>query len=316
MSDPLSEGTAAARVPAPPAADAPRRGVRSVGVALQWSALRVEVEPLTGEVTVDGDLGGGGCSPADEAALECALGLGEAWDVPVIAACVGPPEAEELLRTALAAGAARAVLVEPPVAAREADAVPGALDALPAETVADALAGVLADAAVVCCGDRGLDRGSGAVPAFLAARLGAAQALGCVSVAPTRPGELRAERRLDGGRRELLRVTAPAVVSVETGAARLRRASLPGVLAARTAPVGREAVEPPPASAVRAAWTRQRPYRPRASVLGAPSSGSVRDRILELTGALTPGEPPRRIEAGAEEAAEAILDQLHAWGYR
>ena len=301
--------------PVPPVAAGVAAGARSIGVALQWSALRVEVEPLTGAVGVDRELGGGGLSPADEAALECALGLGEAWGVPVVAACVGPPEAEELLRTALAAGAARAVLVEVPAAAREADAVPGALDALPAPSVAATLAEVLAGSAVVCCGDRGLDRGSGAVPAFLAASLGAAQALGCISLAPERPGELRAVRRLDGGRRELLRVRAPAVVSVEAGAARLRRASLPGVLTARTALLERADVVSAPAGATRAVWTRQRPYRPRASTLAAPASASVRDRILQLTGTLTPGDPPRRIEVGAEEAAEAILDQLHAWGF-
>ena len=36
---------------------------------------------------------------------------------------------------------------------------------------------------------------------------------------------------------------------------------------------------------------------------------------LALTGALVERTPPRRIEFDAPEAAEAILEQLRAWGY-
>ena len=54
----------------------------------------------------------------------------------------------------------------------------------PSAVVATAIAAVLGAARItsVWCGDHSLDRGSGAVPAFLAAELGSAQALGLVDV--------------------------------------------------------------------------------------------------------------------------------------
>ena len=49
----------------------------------------------------------------DLAALEHALRLAQRWDAQVVAATVGPGEAEAMLRDALAAGAAEALRVEP-----------------------------------------------------------------------------------------------------------------------------------------------------------------------------------------------------------
>ena len=58
------------------------------------------------------------------------------------------------------------------------------------------------------------------------------------------------------------------------------------------------------------------PYRPRARVLSPPPSElDARGRILVLTGALSDREPPRTLTLEAEEAADALLDQLRAWGY-
>ncbi len=53
---------------------------------------------------------------------------------------------------------------------------------LTSSAVAAAIAGIAAGAQWVVCGDVSADRGSGAVPAFLAAELDAAQALGLVGV--------------------------------------------------------------------------------------------------------------------------------------
>lgn len=277
---------------------ATRAGGPLVGVALKWAPLRVEVDPLSGTVDVDPRFAG--ASAADKAALEWALRLAEAWGGQVVAVSAGPAESEGLLRQALAAGAAAAVRcpLEPEA---------------PSERVAAALAGPLAGAAVVVCGDASADRGSGAVPAFLAAELGAAQALGLVTLEMEATGVVRAERRLDGGRRERLRVRAPAVLSVEGAAARLRRAPLPSVLRARTTTMTE--VSPPPAA--RAPWpARRSPYRPRPKAVPRPDSRlPARARTLALTGALEERTPPRTVTADPEEAAKLILDQLRAWGY-
>ena len=167
----------------------------------------------------------------------------------------------------------------------------------------------------MCCGDWSLDRGSGSVPAFLAAELGAAQALGLVAVTPGATPSLVAERRLDRGRRERLTVPLPAVISLEGGSVRLRRAPLAAVLAAGSAPI--EVVTPPSLAAEgRVRTERTGPYRPRARARVAPAGdASPRDRILALTGALDATEPARTVSADPEAAADLILDQLRSWGY-
>ena len=119
------------------------------------------------------------------------------------------------VREAIAAGATSAVRVD-------------ASTELDSQVVAVALAEHLGDRDLVVCGDYSLDRGTGSVPAFLAGELSMAQALGLLEVGVDRDdaGALRVVRRLDGGRREILDVTPPAVLSVEGSAASLRRASL------------------------------------------------------------------------------------------
>lgn len=266
-----------------------------IGACLKWVERRPEVDPLTGEVGTDPRTSG--ASEADQAALEWALRLAEAWDDEVVAVTAGPAGAEAVLREALAAGAARAVRVDLPGGA-------------PSEAVAAGLAGALPGADVVVCGDWSLDRGSGAVPAFVAAHLGAAQALGLVEIAPGEAGHVDAERRLDGGRRERVAAAAPMVLSVE-GRLRLRRAPLEGVLAARDAAI---AVRPGPPVPEHLP-VRTAPYRPRARVLPAPRAASARERVLALSGALVDRTPPEQVVLDPEAAADRILAQLRAWGY-
>ncbi len=273
----------------------------TVVACLKWVDHRPDVDPLTGAVLTDWRTSG--MSDADRAALEWALRLGTAWGSPVLAVTAGPQEADAVLVEALSAGAARAVRVDL------------AVDA-PSEVVARALGGAFgATPSAVVCGVWSLDRGSGSVPAFLAAELGAAQALGLVSLASTGsvPGRaLLAERRLDRGARERLRVPLPAVCSVEGGSARLRRASLPSVLSARGTRV--EVVPGPPA--VARTPLQSGPFRPRARQLPAPASPSARERVLALTGVLSDREPPQTLVLDPGAAADELLARLASWGYR
>jgi len=132
-----------------------------IAAVLKWVDLRPDVDPLEGTVRHDDRTSG--FSLADAAALECALLLGEAWQLPVAAITAGPPGAQAVLRDAAAFGPRRLVLVTADIDA-------------PSEAIAEALAPLLDGAAVVCCGDYSADRGSGSVPAFLAHQLEAAQA--------------------------------------------------------------------------------------------------------------------------------------------
>jgi electron transfer flavoprotein beta subunit len=271
-----------------------------VAVCVKWADLRPEVDPLTGEVT--DDVRFFDASDADKGALEWGLRLAEAWDATLTVVTAGPAGADGVLREALALGADEALRVDL------------ALDR-PSEHVAAALAAALHDADLVLCGVHSVDRGSGSVPAIVAGRLAARQALGAIAVEPSGIGELVVDRRLDFGRRERLRVRVPAVVSLEGGLAPLRRAPLAAVLKARTAPIA--VVDPglaPRRGTVRV--EHRRPYRPRARVLPAPDpSAPVTDRIVALTGALSERTPPRKVTAEPDEAAAAIVEQLRTWGY-
>ena len=269
-----------------------------IAAVLKWVDLRPDVDPLEGTVRHDDRTSG--FSLADAAALECALLLGEAWQLPVAAITAGPPGAQAVLRDAAAFGPRRLVLI-----AADIDA--------PSEAIAEALAPLLDGAAVVCCGDYSADRGSGSVPAFLAHQLEAAQALGLTGLTPRTPGCLIAQRRLDGGRREHLQVTAPAVISVEPGAARLRRASLSGLLAAREAVI--EVAEGAVTHGSRVQVMSTAPYRPRPKMLPPPHDPLPRARLLALTGALTERTPPRVVRASCDEAADELISYLKDKGY-
>ncbi len=247
-----------------------------------------------------------GISAADEAALEVGLRLAEATGS-VTVLCVGPPEAEQALRTALAVGAA---------AVQRIDADPQANSTM----VAHAIARVAAASDIIVCGDVSLDRATGSVPATVAALLGRARALGLVSL-DTTAVPLRAVRRLDGGRREILEVPPPAVLSVEGAVARLRRGSLAATIAATDAVV--TTIPSPPASADTPAFSATTesptitPYRPRPRVVDAPA-GSTLERLRDLLGMGDGDGDVSRTETVAldpDEAAVRILEQLTAWGY-
>ena len=248
-------------------------------------------------VATDGDERWAGVSDADRAALETALRLGEAAGDAVTVATVGEPAAEHALRSALAAGASHVVRIDAP-------------HGLASAAVAGAIATLAADATWVLCGDASADRGTGAVPAFLAAELGAAQALGLVAVEPAGTGPLRVTRRLDGGRREVLDVASPAVLSVEGAVARLRRASLPAELAARHAPIEQRHGPHAPIEHDEIGH----PYRPRPRALAVPA-GDALERVRLLTDAA--GEPSTHADVVTLDppaAAERILSTLTQWG--
>jgi electron transfer flavoprotein beta subunit len=259
----------------------------AIGVAWKW----------TGD---EDDPRWAGVSPADEAALELALRLAAARDDEVVVVTVGPPASERVLRTAVAIGAHHAVRVHAPAGLRS-DAVAAALAA--------AFAG--RGTTLVLCGDYSSDRGSGTVPALLAAELGAAQALGAVEVDPRATGPVHVVRRLDGGRREELLVHEPGVVSVEGSVARLRRAGLAAELAARHAVVE---VVPGPTGPIEEPADVQ-PYRPRARALAAPPGDGALTRVRALTTTGEVGGHGEVLVAEPAAAAARIVDALREWGY-
>src|SRR5271157_3106799 len=189
--------------------------MRVIVAALSWSWRETEVDPLTGAVRANRR--DRGPNESELAALEHALRLGEKWDARVVAASVAAAEALRVEPAGWTAGP------------RPAGLVGGEQES--AAAFAAALRQHFGVPDLVLCGDLAADRATGSFPAFLAASLSAEQALGCVRLEPVDDRMLRVHRRLDGGRREVLMVRPPAVVSVEAAGVRLRRAGLPATLA-------------------------------------------------------------------------------------
>ena len=281
--------------------------------ALSWSWREAEVDPLTGAVSAN--LRDRGPNVSELAALEHALRLAEPWDALVVAAAVAPAGADEMLRDALAVGAAQALRVEPArwmARPRPVGLVGGERES--AAALAEALRRRYGVPDLVLCGALAADRATGSFPAFLAASLGAAQALGCVRLEPVDGYALRVHRRLDGGRREVLMVRPPAVVSVEAAGVRLRRAGLPATLARPNAAIT-VASTPAAAAARRIRLLGAHPYRPRPRELPGPT-GTALHRTLELTGALVERTPPTVLgPLSPGQAADELLGYLRRHGY-
>jgi electron transfer flavoprotein beta subunit len=271
-----------------------------VVAALRFADPHPTYRPLTGAVQTSTLASGPG--EADRCALEYALRIAAVLGGRCLAVTAGPPAAEPMLREALAAGADGALRVDL------------ALDPVADDghATAAALAGALPERpALVLCGDHSADRGTGSTPAFLAAALGCAQALGLTELS-TVDGRLIATRRLDGGRRERLAVPLPAVCSVEPAAVRLRRAALPAVLAAQRADIPAALASAQP----RLLAGQPGPYRPRAKLLDPPAGAEPRQRLLALTGALAEHTPARVLTpATPAEGAAELMAYLRQHGY-
>jgi electron transfer flavoprotein beta subunit len=120
-----------------------------------------------------------------------------------------------------------------------------------------------------------------------------------------------ATRRLDGGRREVLDVRAPAVISVEGATARLRRASLTAMRTAAISPI--EVVTP--TVAMRVDEFSVHPYRPRARALASPSGVDALDRVRSLTATGTAAASHDVETLAPTDAAARIVRALTDWGY-
>jgi electron transfer flavoprotein beta subunit len=269
--------------PAPPAIP------HVIAACVKWTAQVPDTDSA--------DVRFAGVSHADQAALESALLLGDRLGATILAVAVGPPAAEHALRESIACGATSAVRVD-------------ASHELASADVAREIAAVVRGASIVVCGDYSADRGSGSVPAYLAHLLRVPQALGLVELSADGDA-LHAVRRLDGGRREVLLVPRPCVVSVEGSVATLRRAALRATLASTTAQID---VRRRVTSGAAAAPTMVTPFRPRARVL-PPPSGAVLARLRDLTdaggAASAHGET---VTLTPRDGAERIVAALREWG--
>jgi electron transfer flavoprotein beta subunit len=161
-------------------------------------------------------------NPGDRHALEEALALKDEADAHVVAVTMGTPEAEDILREALAMGVDEVVLL--------ADEAFSSVDpAAAAMIVAEAIHKIGAYD-LILTGYRGLGDGTGEFAPRLAQYLGLPQIVRASQLAVA-DGKLTARRTLSGGY-AVLEAQLPAVVSVDEGANVPRHPSLPGSISA------------------------------------------------------------------------------------
>ena len=164
-------------------------------------------------------------NPFDEIAVEEAIRLKEAGKVgEIIVVSIGPVQAQETLRTALAMGADRGILVQH-------DAV---LEPL---AVAKLLKAIIAKEGpqMVILGKQAIDDDMNATGQMLAALLGWAQGTFASKVAPE-GDKLTVTREVDGGL-ETVALKLPAIVTVDLRLNEPRYASLPNIMKAKKKPL-------------------------------------------------------------------------------
>lgn len=164
-------------------------------------------------------------NPFDEIAVEEALRLKEAGKATeVIAVSVGPAQASETLRTALAMGADRGILVK----------VDGVVEPL---AVAKILKGIIAEEApdLVILGKQAIDDDCNQTGQMLAALLGWPQGTFASKIEPA-GDSVSVTREVDGGL-ETLKLRLPAIVTTDLRLNEPRYPTLPNIMKAKKKPL-------------------------------------------------------------------------------
>jgi electron transfer flavoprotein beta subunit len=164
-------------------------------------------------------------NPFDEIGVEEAIRLKEKGvATEIIAVSIGPQQSQETLRTALAMGADRAILVKHD-------------DIVEPLAVAKILKGVV-DAEkpeIVILGKQAIDDDANQTGQMLAALLGWPQATFCSKLEPAN-GEATITREIDGGLQQV-KVKLPLIVTTDLRLNQPRYASLPNIMKAKKKPL-------------------------------------------------------------------------------
>ncbi len=164
-------------------------------------------------------------NPFDEIAVEEGLRLREAGAAEeIIAVSIGPAKASETLRTALAMGADRAILVETD------DEVEPLAVAKILKAVADE-----EGTALIILGKQAIDDDSNQTGQMLAALLGRPQGTFASKVV-VEGDSVSVTREVDGGL-ETVKLTMPAVITTDLRLNEPRYASLPNIMKAKKKPI-------------------------------------------------------------------------------
>jgi electron transfer flavoprotein beta subunit len=162
-------------------------------------------------------------NPFDEIAVEEALRLKEKGGAEVVVLSIGPKDAAQQIRSALAMGADRGILVD--ASDVDSDAVATIMTKVVAKEKPD----------LVIVGKQAIDDDSGQAGQLLAEYLGWGQAC-FASKVEFAAGKVTVTREVDGGH-DTIEVELPAVITADLRLNEPRYASLPGIMKAKKKPL-------------------------------------------------------------------------------
>lgn len=210
-------------------------------------------------------------NPYDEYAVEEAITLRDEHGGEVTVITVGPERAESALRTALAMGADKAVIVDDEDI--ETDEY----------SIAKILAAVIKDREydIILGGNMAVDNGSGQVGPRLAEELNIAQVT-TITKLTVDGGKATIERDVEGDI-ETIEVSLPVLVTAQQGLNEPRYPSLPGIMKAKKKPMERLTVDDLNIDGEVAAKTSViETFLPPKKEAGRILSGDVQDQVKEL----------------------------------
>ena len=167
-------------------------------------------------------------NPYDELGVEEALRIKEKFGGDVTVVGVGPKRVAESIRTALAMGADKGILINDP-----------GLEKSDALGVAKALAAAIKeiDYDIIFAGQRGIDEDMGLVGASLAEQLDIPQLSVIVKIEIAEDGKsLKVHRQIEG-QTLVIESSVPVIITTQKGLNEPRYASLPGIMKAKRKPL-------------------------------------------------------------------------------
>lgn len=212
-------------------------------------------------------------NPYDEYAVEEAVKLKEENGAEVTVITVGTDRAESALRTALAMGADKAILVDP--GEEEADEY----------TVAKMIKAAIKDESfdLILGGNMSVDTGGGQVAIRVAEAMGIPH-VSTITKLTIEGNNATVERDVEGDM-EIIEVSLPLVVTAQQGLNEPRYPSLPGIMKAKKKPIERLSVEDLGLSkeAAKAKTTVTDQFLPAKKQAGRMLSGEIKEQVAELS---------------------------------
>lgn len=211
-------------------------------------------------------------NPYDEYALEEAISIKEKLGGEVTVVTIGPSRSEEALRTALAVGADRAIIIEDTEIAGDEYTISKVLAAVAKQEAYD----------IILAGHMTIDDGAAQVGPRVAEQLNIPH-ISTITKLTVEDGKVIAEKDVEGDL-EIIEATLPVLLTAQQGLNEPRYPTLPGIMKAKKKPIDRLTLADfnITAEEVTAKTEVLTQYLPAAKQAGKILSGEIKEQSLQL----------------------------------